>query len=207
MDLRKPVTLIGGQHRSRHFGTKPYLGEALRLTGKDAPRALYIGAANGDDPAFGAALCAVLAAAGAHEVLWPKLASGRRELAKTRAALAAVDFVFVGGGDVEAGVRVLREADLIADLKAAAARGAVYAGMSAGSIMLGERWIRWPHANAGDDEAETYECLGRRGRRLARDARVRDGAGARARAQGPGLWGAQRRGARRRPRWHNSRVR
>jgi hypothetical protein len=45
-------------------------------------------------------------------------------------------------------------------LTAAAERGAVFAGMSAGAIMLGERWVRWPHANAGDDEAETYECLG-----------------------------------------------
>jgi hypothetical protein len=32
--------------------------------------------------------------------------------------------------------------------------------MSAGAIMLGKRWIRWPNADAGDDEAETYECLG-----------------------------------------------
>ena len=32
--------------------------------------------------------------------------------------------------------------------------------MSAGAIMLGERWIRWPRADASDDEAETYECLG-----------------------------------------------
>jgi peptidase E len=158
--LRKPVTLIAGQHRSRHFGTKPYLGQALRLTGQEAPRALYIGAASGDDPAFGAALCAVMTAAGAHEVVWPKLTGARRELAKARAALAAVDFVFVGGGDVEAGIAVLREADLIAGVKAAAARGAVFAGMSAGAIMLGERWIRWPHEHAGDDEAETYECLG-----------------------------------------------
>jgi hypothetical protein len=36
----------------------------------------------------------------------------------------------------------------------------VFAGMSAGAIMLGERWIRWPRENAGDDEAETYQCLG-----------------------------------------------
>jgi hypothetical protein len=32
--------------------------------------------------------------------------------------------------------------------------------MSAGAIMLGERWIRWPREGAGDDEAETFECLG-----------------------------------------------
>ncbi len=31
--------------------------------------------------------------------------------------------------------------------------------MSAGAIMLGERWIRWPNPHAGDEEAETYECL------------------------------------------------
>ncbi len=55
---------------------------------------------------------------------------------------------------------VLRRAQLVADIRAAAARGVVFAGMSAGAIMLGERWIRWPRADAGDDEAETYECLG-----------------------------------------------
>jgi cyanophycinase-like exopeptidase len=158
--LRKPVTLIGGQHGSRHFGTKPYLGRALLLTGREAPRALYIGAASDDDPAFGEALCAVLAAAGAREVLWPRLTGKRRELAAARAALEAVDLIFVGGGDVEAGMQALREADLIASVVAAADRGAVFAGMSAGAIMLGERWIRWPHGHAGDDEAETYECLG-----------------------------------------------
>jgi peptidase E len=55
---------------------------------------------------------------------------------------------------------VLRETDLVGQLRAAAARGAVFAGMSAGAIMLGERWVRWPSPDAGDDEAETYECLG-----------------------------------------------
>jgi len=158
--LRKPVTLIAGRHGSRHFGTKPYLGEALRLTKQDKPRALYIGAASGDDPGFGEALCGVLSAAGAAEVLWPKLARKRREPAAVRAALETVDLVFVGGGDVEAGMQALRDADLIAAVAAAADRGAVFAGMSAGAIMLGERWVRWPHEDAGDDEAETYECLG-----------------------------------------------
>ena len=55
---------------------------------------------------------------------------------------------------------VLRRAQLGANIHAAAARGVVFAGMSAGAIMLGKRWIRWPHEDAGDDEAETYECLG-----------------------------------------------
>ncbi len=157
--MRRPVTLIAGQFGSRHFGTRPYLEAAVRLTRKQAPRALYIGAASGDDESFGTALCSLIEAAGAKEVAWPKLAR-RRSGAGARRALASADFVFIGGGDVEAGMGVLHRADLVDDLRAAAARGVVFAGMSAGAIMLGERWVRWPHAGAGDDEAETYECLG-----------------------------------------------
>jgi peptidase E len=159
-DLRKPVTLIAGQFGSRHFGTRPYLEAALQLTRKEAPLALYIGAASGDDESFGTALCGLLAAAGAADVAWPKIAKRRREAGAAQGALERADFVFVGGGDVEAGMDVLRRAQLVAELRAAAARGVVFAGMSAGAIMLGERWIRWPRTDAGDDEAETYECLG-----------------------------------------------
>jgi peptidase E len=158
--VHKPVTLIAGEFGSRHFGTRPYLEQALRFTRKDAPRALYIGAASGDDEPFGTALCSQLAATGAADVAWPKLAKQLRAAHAARKALARVDFVFVGGGDVEAGMDVLRRGKLIADLQAAAKRGVVFAGMSAGAIMLGARWIRWPREDASDDEAETYECLG-----------------------------------------------
>ncbi|HET7609606.1 MAG TPA: Type 1 glutamine amidotransferase-like domain-containing protein [Gammaproteobacteria bacterium] len=158
--MRKPVTLIAGEFGSPHFGTSPHLEEAVRLARKEAPQALYIGAASGDDETFGTALCALIGAAGASDVFWPKLTKRPRDKSVARKALARVDFVFVGGGDVEAGMDVLRRAQLIAELRAAAARGVVFAGMSAGAIMLGERWVRWPRADATDDEAETYECLG-----------------------------------------------
>ena len=157
--MRKPVTLIAGQRGSGHFGARPYLREALQATGARHPSALYVGAANGDDRGFGAALCVLLTTAGAGRVFWPELA-GRRKRALTLAALESVDLVFVGGGGVEEGMRVLRDADLVGPLHAAAARGAVFAGLSAGSIMLGKRWVRWPDAQAEDREAETYECLG-----------------------------------------------
>jgi peptidase E len=158
--LRKPVTLIAGQFGSRHFGTRPYLEAAVELTRKEAPLALYIGAASGDDENFGTALCGLITAAGAADVVWPKLAKRRRDARVAHEALGRADFVFVGGGDVEAGMDVLRGAKLVQDLRAAADRGVVFAGMSAGAIMLGERWIRWPSAEATDAEAETYECLG-----------------------------------------------
>jgi len=159
--LRKPTTLIAGKFGSRHFGTKPYLADAVRLTGRDKPIALYIGAASGDDRNFGSALSALLKGAGVRKVVWPKLSKGKEKDASTaRAALHETDLVFVGGGDVEAGIQSLREADLVDELHGAAKRGVVFVGMSAGAIMLGERWIRWPREGAGDDEAETFECLG-----------------------------------------------
>ena len=150
---------MAGQRGSRHFGTKPFLTAALESTRAERPTALYIGAANGDDRQFGTALCGLLTAAGAAKVVWPKLGRGR-DAEAARVALEHIDFVFVGGGDVDTGMQALQEANVVADLHAAAKRGAVFAGMSAGSIMLGERWIRWPNATSGDDEAETYECLG-----------------------------------------------
>ena len=159
--MRKPTTLIAGKFGSRHFGTKPYLADAVRLTRRDKPLALYIGAASGDDRNFGSALSALLKGAGVRKVVWPKLSKGKEKDASTaRAALQETDLVFVGGGDVEAGIQSLREADLVDELHGAAKRGVVFVGMSAGAIMLGERWIRWPREGAGDDEAETFECLG-----------------------------------------------
>jgi peptidase E len=158
--LRKPVTLIAGDRDSRHFGTAPYLGDALALAGKDSPLALYIGAASGDNARFGESLCGFIAAAGAREVIWPKLTGKRREKARAHEALEQADFVFVGGGDVEFGIAALLEAELFEAMHAAATRGVIFAGMSAGAIMLGQRWMRGPRDDASDDEAETFECLG-----------------------------------------------
>ena len=159
--MRKPTTLIAGKFGSRHFGTKPYLADAVRLTGREKPVALYIGAASSDDRNFGSALSALLKGAGVRKVVWPKLAKRqKKDTSGARAALHDADLVFVGGGDVEAGVNALRDADLVGDLHTAAKRGVVFVGMSAGAIMLGERWIRWPREGAGDDEAETFACLG-----------------------------------------------
>jgi cyanophycinase-like exopeptidase len=156
--LRKPTLLIAGHRGSRHFGTHPFLTEAVRITGRKKPLAVYIGAANGDDRTFGAALSRLVTTAGAGKIVWPKLAGRKREVALAHEALRTADVVLLGGGDVEAGIEALRDAGLIADLRAAAERGTVFVGMSAGAIMLGERWIHWPN-EANDTDAHTYECL------------------------------------------------
>jgi cyanophycinase-like exopeptidase len=151
---------MAGKFGSSDFGTKPFLADALRLTGKEHPVVLYVGAASADNREFGKALAGVMQEAGAHKVLWPKLGRSRPQGVRARTALDDADLVFIGGGDVQVGMRALADADLVDDLRTAARRGVVFAGMSAGAIMLGERWIRWPDKHATDDEAQTYECLG-----------------------------------------------
>ena len=93
--MRKPVTLIAGQFGSRHFGTQPYLGRGCTARrARKRRRALYIGAASGDDESFGTALCALIAAAGAR---------GRRSGRSSRASGAATS-----GGAQSAGARGFR---------------------------------------------------------------------------------------------------
>ena len=77
--MRKPTTLIAGKFGSRHFGTKPYLADAVRLTGQDKPVAMYIGVASGDDRNFGSALSSLLKGAGVRKVVWPKLSNGKKK--------------------------------------------------------------------------------------------------------------------------------
>ncbi|HVO30095.1 MAG TPA: Type 1 glutamine amidotransferase-like domain-containing protein, partial [bacterium] len=92
-------------------------------------------------------------------VLWPRVTGKKKDPDAMRDALKKAHVVFVSGGDVEEGMRVLTELDLVGAVRASAKRGAVCVGISAGAIMLGDRWIRWPHAKATDDEAETFDCL------------------------------------------------
>ena len=155
-----PVTLIAGGQWRPPFGTKPYLAEALAATGREKPTVVLLGAANGDNGPFQKLMSAIVSRAGAGEVVWPRTVGKKRDKQKAKEAIAAADLIFVNGGDVEEGMNVLGELDLVEPIRAAAKRGAVCAGISAGAIMLGDRWIRWPREDAGDDEAETFECLG-----------------------------------------------
>ena len=67
--------------------------------------------------------------------------------------------VFVTGGDVEEGMRVLEATGTVGLLGELAAAGKPFIGVSAGSIMLARSWVRWRDP---DDEstAETFPCLG-----------------------------------------------
>jgi cyanophycinase-like exopeptidase len=66
--------------------------------------------------------------------------------------------VFVSGGDVDLGMRVLEDRGAADTLRALAREGKPMFGISAGSLMLAREWVRFPD----DDEAraEIFGCLG-----------------------------------------------
>ena len=112
--------------------------------------------------------------AGAGEVTLAPLCGSRGDPGKAKAVLEASDLVFISGGDVEEGMRVLEEKGMTGFLRRLHRAGKLFFGISAGSIMLSRKWVRWrdPH---DDGSAELFPCLGfaphsmrhpRRGRRL-----------------------------------------
>jgi cyanophycinase-like exopeptidase len=103
-------------------------------------------------------IAAMLKKAGAGEVSLAPLCGKRADPAKAAAVLEEADVVFVSGGDVEEGMRVLAETGMVQTLRALAGRGTRFFGISAGSIMLARQWVRWPDPR-DDSSAELFPCL------------------------------------------------
>ncbi|MEZ5115459.1 MAG: peptidase E [Candidatus Nanopelagicales bacterium] len=105
--------------------------EALRLSGSQRPTVCLVMTAAGDDPAYLARSYAALSSLSCdvtHLALFPQ------PNADVEATIAAADVVWVGGGSVANLLALWRLHGVDTALRAAWERGAVLAGVSAGSI-------------------------------------------------------------------------
>jgi len=123
------------------------------------PSIAYVGAASGDNKPFFSMISAYFRKCGAERVVLAPLADRRRKLEKTRAILESADMVFISGGDVEAGMEVLKERQILPFLRELFERGKPFFGSSAGSVMLGRQWVRWQDP-ADDATASLFPCMG-----------------------------------------------
>ena len=98
-----------------------------------APRADYIGAANGDHPAFFALFAAAMAGIGIAECSMIRSSFP----AEDHARLANADLMLLAGGDVERGWQRLQAVGLPACLRRRYAHSALLIGISAGAVHLG----------------------------------------------------------------------
>lgn len=153
------IFLIAGNRESRRRGGDPLLARILSLTGLAQPAVAYVGAASNDSRIFFMWIASLLKKAGAGSVSLAALVSARADPAKARSLLQGSDLIFVSGGDVETGMRVLERSGFSALLKELHQAGKPFIGLSAGSIMLAQSWVRWADA-ADDATAEIFPCLG-----------------------------------------------
>lgn len=153
------IFLVAGGRESRRRGGDPLLAGIFSLIGLEHPAVAYVGAASGDSRVFFIWIAGLLKKAGAGSVRLASLAAVRADLAKSRHLLQEADLIFVSGGDVEAGMRVLEQTGFAVLLQELHQAGKPFIGLSAGSIMLARSWVRWP--DPGDDSsAEPFPCLG-----------------------------------------------
>ena len=158
MNERKPIFLMAGGRSRDTARTVKSLARALRACEKKEPSVAYLGVANGDSEPFFLYVRTLLEQAGAGDVLFPRLAAPDANAHDAKAALTAVDAIFLSGGEVEDGINVLAWHGLVADLQHAYARGKVFIGLSAGSIMMGAHWVRWTDPE-DDETASLFDCL------------------------------------------------
>jgi peptidase E len=150
------VHLIGGGPGAL-MATRRHLKQAVAAAGVKKPLVAYVGVASNDDVGFQTMLGALFVGTGAR--LEPvKLAHKTAKVAAARQLLADADVVFLSGGDVHHGMRLLDERGVSDDLRALAAGGKPFVGISAGSIMACRDWVAFPDDD--DSRAHPFACLG-----------------------------------------------
>jgi peptidase E len=158
MITKKSVYLLAGGRGQRRKSPDPLLQAVFKDCGTAAPSVAYVGVASGDDLSFFSYITSAFKEAGAGEIKHALIVADKANLKKARDVLEAADIIFISGGDVEAGMDVLREKDLISFITGLHEQGKPFFGLSAGSIMLAKEWIRWRDPD-DDATAEIFPCL------------------------------------------------
>jgi peptidase E len=151
------ATLIGGGPGTL-LSLRKFFGQAVDETGADDPLVAYVGVASSDNAGFFAMVRGGLALTKGRMKL-AKIASPRASISEARSLLEAADLVFVSGGDVELGMKILHDRDLASTLQSLARAGKPMFGISAGSLLLGREWVRFPDEE-DEGSAELFPCLG-----------------------------------------------
>ena len=153
------IYLLAGGRGSLRTDGDPLLMRALQSCGVPHPSIAYVGAANGDDQSFLSMISRYLRKCGAGRVTLAPLAGGGRKVEKAKTILESADMVFISGGDVEVGMKVLEDRQILPFLRELFDEGKPFFGSSAGSIMLGQQWVRWEDAD-DDATATLFSCMG-----------------------------------------------
>ncbi|HET7234447.1 MAG TPA: Type 1 glutamine amidotransferase-like domain-containing protein [Longimicrobium sp.] len=127
-------------------GGCPLLAVSVDAIERAERRAAYVGAANGDQPEYFSIFEGAMEMVGVRHRRM--IRSGYS--ADDRAWLRSADIIVLAGGDVGAGLRVLRETRMDDDIDERRREGAVLVGVSAGAVHLGA--MGWLGSEPADGE-------------------------------------------------------
>jgi len=156
MSKARPVYLLAG---GRGSANQAIFKAICKELGKPKPHIAYVGVASDEDRGFFRFMEGEIVKASRCDVHQVLIASPRANLDKAREVLHEADAVFMSGGDVEAGINILRAKGMFAIFAELQREGKLFFGASAGSIMLGAEWVKW-HDPHDDSSAELFQCLG-----------------------------------------------
>jgi peptidase E len=130
---------------------------AIDELGMRRPLVAYVGVASDDNLGFEKMITTELVFTGARFKA-ARMASPKAPIALAKKTLHEADMIFISGGDVDQGMRLLDERGVLEDLRELCRAGKPMFGLSAGSVMLGREWVRFPDDD--DARAEIFECIG-----------------------------------------------
>jgi len=151
------VYLMAGAGPATSRRTVSYHRRLIRAIGAEKPRIAYIGAAASDSRRFLGFIRDMVFGPDA-EVVPVELTRKVKKTSQLRAELDLADLLFFSGGDVEHGMKVVDDRGLAPHIRKLAAQGKAMEGVSAGSIMLGNSWVRF--SDDDDETGERFACLG-----------------------------------------------
>jgi peptidase E len=152
---KRPVYLLAGGRGGGNMDA--VIRRVFKDIGQPSPGIAYVGVANGESREFFGWMETMLKKVHDCSLVHAKI-GGRVDLNRAKDALMTADAIFVGGGDVEAGMQILEQKGMTAIFRDLFEQGKLCFGVSAGSIMLAREWVRW--SNPDDDStAELFPCL------------------------------------------------
>lgn len=159
MSDKNPVYLLAGGRPRDPRTPDPLIQAVFRKSGKTSPSIAYVGTANADNEDFFNRIAGAFREAGAgrtiHAVIFPEGA----DIKTAQGILKSADIIFISGGDVSLGIRLLKEKNMVEFLNSLYEGGKLFFGISAGAIMLAKEWVRWRDPD-DSSSAELFPCLG-----------------------------------------------
>lgn len=158
MNNMKPVYLLAGGRYSVRNSPDPLIQAVFNESGVPSPTIAYVGTANNDMEDFFKRVSGMFHEAGAGKVIHASITPAKYDLKKAKTVLESADIIFISGGDVERGMQILQEKNMVNFLQELHKQGKPFFGLSAGSIMLAKEWVRWRNPD-DDSTAEIFPCL------------------------------------------------